>query len=331
MRNIFISYSRTNLDKVKAIKDDIEKSTQQRCWMDLEGIEAGLPRFTQAIIDGIKECKVFLFMRTAQSQESEFALRELNFASKRVEHVVIINADDSQMSDEFEFMYGLTDTITWDNIPQREKFLQDIRKWLGKEYKTSNKLSAEELFIKAQEYMDRDLFLEAMVYLKKAANLGYAIAQYKLGKMYSNGIGCAQDDHEALKWYTLAAKQGYADAQNSLGEMYYFGWGLNRDYNEAAKWYCSAAEQGLAIAQNNLGLLYDNGRGVPQNDEEAAKWYLKAAEQGLPEAQCNLGWMYESGRGVPHNENEAIKWFHKAAVQGDANALEIYKKMIKKK
>ena len=68
-----------------------------------------------------------------------------------------------------------------------------------------------------------------------------------------------------------------------------------------------------------------------QDDAKAANWYLKAAEQGLPEAQWNLGWMYESGKGVPFDEKEAMKWFHKAAIQGDALALEIYKKMIKKK
>ena len=36
--DVFISYSRANLEKVKSIKAEIERSTGVRCWMDLEGI-----------------------------------------------------------------------------------------------------------------------------------------------------------------------------------------------------------------------------------------------------------------------------------------------------
>ena len=130
--DVFISYSRTNLEQVKDIKALVEQQTEARCWMDLEGIESGVPRFTTAIIDGIKECQVLLFMRSAQSQRSEFALRELNFASKRGKKVVIVNVDNSPMTDEFEFLYGLTDTIEWENLPQREKLFRDVRRWLNK-------------------------------------------------------------------------------------------------------------------------------------------------------------------------------------------------------
>ena len=72
-REIFISYSRKDLDIVKAIKKEIERSTGTECWMDLEGIESGEPRFTKAITDGINASKVFLFMRTSTSQDSKFA------------------------------------------------------------------------------------------------------------------------------------------------------------------------------------------------------------------------------------------------------------------
>ena len=52
--DVFISYSRKDLERVKAIKAEIEQATGARCWMDLEGIESGVPHFTQAIIDGIE-------------------------------------------------------------------------------------------------------------------------------------------------------------------------------------------------------------------------------------------------------------------------------------
>lgn len=134
-RDIFISYSRCNLDRVKVIKKDIEQVTGTVCWMDLNAIESGAAQFTQDIVDGIKTCRVFLFMLSKESQNSKFALRELNFAMKRAEtdkqkHVVIVNIDDCNMTDEFEFMYSLTDTISWNNLPQRHKLLLDLKGWI---------------------------------------------------------------------------------------------------------------------------------------------------------------------------------------------------------
>lgn len=134
-REIFISYSRYNLERVKAIKKEIEQATDTECWMDLNAIESGATQFTQDIVDGIKSCRVFLFILSKESQKSKFALRELNFAMKRAEsdkqkHVVIVNIDDCRMTDEFEFMYSLTDTISWNNQPQRNKLLRDLKGWL---------------------------------------------------------------------------------------------------------------------------------------------------------------------------------------------------------
>lgn len=131
MRDVFISYSRHDLEAVKAIKQEIENAIEGRCWMDLEGIESGMPRFTKAIIDGINDCSVFLFMRSEASQTSKFALRELNFAEEKGKRVVIVHIDDSTMADEFQFLYGLSDSISWTNLPQREKLFRDLKRWLA--------------------------------------------------------------------------------------------------------------------------------------------------------------------------------------------------------
>ena len=60
-REIFISYSRKDLEKVKTIKEHIEKLTSVKCWMDLEGIESGAQQFTQDIVDGINEINPDIF------------------------------------------------------------------------------------------------------------------------------------------------------------------------------------------------------------------------------------------------------------------------------
>ena len=38
---VFISYSRKDYEKVKAVKDEIDGLVGIDCWMDLDGIESG--------------------------------------------------------------------------------------------------------------------------------------------------------------------------------------------------------------------------------------------------------------------------------------------------
>lgn len=160
-RELFISYSRRDIDLVKQIKSEIEDAVGIECWMDLNGIESGSPQFTKDIVDGINKCKVFVFMLTEHSQESDFALRELNYAYKKKEkqgkHVVIININDCQLTDEFELMYGLTDTISWTNKPQHDKFIRDLNKW------TANKGPLIEITTEAGQLMKvcQDLSLKS--------------------------------------------------------------------------------------------------------------------------------------------------------------------------
>lgn len=142
--DVFISYSRKDLQIVQQIKDDIETATAGRCWMDLNGIESGAVQFTSDIVNGIKECRVFLFMLSVHSQYSEFALRELNFAYNKAKEnkkkVVIVNIDNCKMEDEFSFMYGLTDTISWNEMPQRKKLIRDLIRWTACKDSTNGKI-----------------------------------------------------------------------------------------------------------------------------------------------------------------------------------------------
>ena len=62
--------------------------------------------------------------------------------------------------------------------------------------------------------------------------------------MYHEGRGVPQSDKEAVKWYQKAAEQGYADAQFNLGVMYKIGRGVPQSDKEAVKWYQQAADQG---------------------------------------------------------------------------------------
>lgn len=153
------------------------------------------------------------------------------------------------------------------------------------------------------------------------ANEGDVFAQASAAWGYREGYGTAVDHVEAVKWVRKAAEQGFARAQYDLGDMYYYGRGVEQSYEKAAEWYQKAAEQGLARAQYKLGDMYDIGIGVEKSYEKAAEWFLKAAEQGFARAQCKLGLMYENGTGVERSYKKAREWYLKAAEQGFADAI----------
>ena len=88
-----------------------------------------------------------------------------------------------------------------------------------------------------------------------------------------------------MGWYRKAAEQGYANAQYNLGVMYDNGEGVPQDYQEAMSWYRKAAEQGNASAQYNLGVSYANGQGVPQDYVQAHKWINLAASRTKENAE----------------------------------------------
>ncbi|MED5579516.1 MAG: tetratricopeptide repeat protein, partial [Nitrospinota bacterium] len=92
--------------------------------------------------------------------------------------------------------------------------------------------------------------------------------------------GVLKDYKEAVKWYTKAANQGYASAQYNLGWMYAKGYGVLKDYKEAVKWYTKAANQGVAKVQSNLGWMYERGIGVIKDKVQAHMWYNLASISG---------------------------------------------------
>ena len=71
-----------------------------------------------------------------------------------------------------------------------------------------------------------------------------------------------KDPLQAAKWHRRAAERGYAPAQFSLGLAYAHGTGLAKDEAAAVEWYRKAAKQGHAKARYNLGVAYATGRGT---------------------------------------------------------------------
>jgi TPR repeat protein len=157
--------------------------------------------------------------------------------------------------------------------------------------------------------------------LQEMAAAGDVKSQVQIGLAYLTGDGVHKDDVQALKWLRKAADQDNAIAERYLAEMYFKGRGVSADVAEAAKWLRLAAEQGDAQSQHNLAVLYLQGLGVPKNAKEAVNWMHKSAVQGLAAGQVGMGALFENGDGVPPDPVEAVKWYRMAVEQNDARAM----------
>ena len=128
--DVFICYSRKDLDVVKPIKEELEANGFS-CWTDLEGIESGSEAFTRQIVEAIGHSSVFLFILSGNSQNSQWAINELRYARRSHKSVVIVRPNGDAMTDEFAFEFVDFDTIDWRRLEQRQKLLRDMHTWLG--------------------------------------------------------------------------------------------------------------------------------------------------------------------------------------------------------
>jgi uncharacterized protein len=171
---------------------------------------------------------------------------------------------------------------------------------------------AEELTDALTHYAKLD-YARARETLTPLAEHGNAVAQLKLGIIYSRGEGVPRDDVAALAWLTRAAEQGQAEAQFELGVMHRDGLGTRTDGKLAMQWFQRSAERGVPHAFNAIGELYLGHPDIRQDYAAALIWFLRGAQ--LDDADClyNIGVRYALGQGVEPSEVEAYKWLDLAA------------------
>ncbi len=125
---------------------------------------------------------------------------------------------------------------------------------------------------------------EGVMLLRRAAEAGFTLAQYRLAKLYESGDGLPRDVAAARAWTERAAEGGNCRAMHDLGVHFARGEGAPLDAAAAFRWFRQAAAFGVADSQFNLGVLYQQGRGVAADQQEALFWYLLAARQGDADA-----------------------------------------------
>ncbi|KAI0912483.1 hypothetical protein F4824DRAFT_57309 [Ustulina deusta] len=131
----------------------------------------------------------------------------------------------------------------------------------------------------------------ARQYIEKAAYLGFAKAQLKMGQAYELcQLGCEFMPAHSLHYYGLAARQGQPEACLGVSRWFLFGYESDFAKNEqlAFKYAQMAAKTKLATGEFAMGYYYEIGISVEKDVREARKWYELAAEHGNKDAAARL-------------------------------------------
>ncbi|KAF5130472.1 Chitin synthase regulatory factor 4 [Metarhizium anisopliae] len=127
----------------------------------------------------------------------------------------------------------------------------------------------------------------AKMYVEKAAYLGFAKAQLKMGQAYELcQLGCEFNPSYSLHYYGLAAKQGLPEAALGVSRWFLFGYeGVFKKNEELAfKYAQEAAAARLPTGEFAMGYYYEIGIHVNQSIPDARKWYQLAADHGNKDA-----------------------------------------------
>lgn len=130
---------------------------------------------------------------------------------------------------------------------------------------------------------------DAVALLRRAADNGYPMAQYRLAKAFERGEGVAANKEMARRWTERAAFAGNARAMHDLG--FYLASASPPALDEAAafSWFKRAAELGVADSQFNVAMMYLQGRGAAPDTAQAYFWFQVAAAGGDQDAAARGG------------------------------------------
>jgi TPR repeat protein len=145
--------------------------------------------------------------------------------------------------------------------------------------------------------------------LQYAAEGGHPVAQWKLGRMYADGDGVAQDDLRAFEYFSRIANAHAEDSPSApqativanafvaLGRYY-----LNGIPNSKIK---SDPER----AREMFSYAYLRSAGSSRDDfRYGARWLGLAAQKGQHQAQALLGQMLFNGDQLPRQAARGLMW-----------------------
>lgn len=162
--------------------------------------------------------------------------------------------------------------------------------------------------VKVPEHYLQKNVQSAKVNIERAAFLGFAKAQVRMGAAYELGeLNCPFDPALSLHYNALAARQGEVDAEMAISKWFLCGHeGVFEKNEELAFTFAQrAAIDGMPTAQFAVGYFYEVGIYVKMDLKEAKEWYRKADENGNKDAKKRIDAVSRS-KTISRKEHEKI-------------------------
>jgi TPR repeat protein len=189
---------------------------------------------------------------------------------------------------------------------------------------------------------------EAVTALQYAASGGHAASAWRLGRMYMEGEGVAQNDLKAFETFRRITIDRRDESPNSPDARFissafvamgnYLVEGIPNTYvrpdpQKAFELYFYAASTfGDADGQFRLGRLFLEGKGTQRDARQAARWLSLAAGKSHYQAQAVLGHMLFAGRDVPRAAPRGLMFLtlaKEAANENDTWIAEMYEEAMR--
>lgn len=129
--DLFISYSRKDLEEVSALIEKIKAALPGiSYWFDINCIESG-DEFEDKIISAIDNSSYVLFALSENSIGSQWTKDEVMYARNTDKKVIPVLLKGAQMKGWFLFKFGRVDCIDSTNQLQMDKLLHNLATWTG--------------------------------------------------------------------------------------------------------------------------------------------------------------------------------------------------------
>ena len=173
----------------------------------------------------------------------------------------------------------------------------------------------------------------ALAVLDGARQSGDAEAEHELAVLYEEGTCVALDAANALKHYTVAVDRGHMRSAFRLGLLYHDGRGVAQDLTAARFWFKAAAlslvlyagsgderhAELMESARRRLQVDPFRYRELPPELVTEIDW-LTEIEDGDPRILYETALRVRDGRGLPRVRRAAEAWLSRAGKRGVAKA-----------
>jgi uncharacterized protein len=152
--------------------------------------------------------------------------------------------------------------------------------------------------------------------LRRACDAGDASGCWTLGQMFTEGLGVAKNEAEALRYYRASCEGDAKLGCSSYAQALDAGRGTAPDPAAAVKLLHGSCERGFSSSCDTLSLWYFQGHAVPRDLAKGVELLQRACD-GTGSGSCLvLGQRYERGIDVPKDPKRALALYDAACTRG---------------